>query len=109
MAATDIVDARFRRSEGLRQAVAGRNVESDLPFCHRQDCAPGDAMDDDATPMDRANEYRNTADMMRLLAQQMLFAESRDRLLTLADSFDKLADRVVERETREPMAANAAD
>ena len=66
-------------------------------------------MDDDATPMNRANEYRNTADMMRLLAQQMLFAESRDRLLTLADSFDKLADRVVERETREPMAANAAD
>jgi hypothetical protein len=66
-------------------------------------------MDDDATPMNRANEYRNTADMMRLLAQQLRFAESRDRLLTLADSFDKLADRVAEREIREPMAANAAD
>ncbi len=47
--------------------------------------------------------------MMRLLAQQMRFAESRDRLLALADSFDKLADRLEERETREPMAATAAD
>jgi len=74
--------------------------------------APGDAMDDDATPMNRASEYRNNADMMRLLAQQMRFTESRLRLLALADSFDKLADRVeehAEHAAREPMAANAAD
>ena len=66
-------------------------------------------MEDGAPPMDRANEYRNDADRMRLLAQQMRFSESRDRLLALADSFDKLADRVGELALREPTTANAAD
>jgi hypothetical protein len=85
------------------------NGASDLPLTRRICFAPGDAMDDDTTPMNRASEYRNTADMMRLLAQQMRFRESRDRLLGLADSFDKLADRVEELTLREPMAANVAD
>jgi hypothetical protein len=65
--------------------------------------------DDDATPANRASEYRNNADMMRLLAQQMRFRESRERLLALADSFDKLADRVDEHASHELLAANAAD
>jgi len=47
--------------------------------------------------------------MMRLLAQQMRFTESRIRLLWLADSFDKLADRVEEHGAWEPLVANAAD
>jgi len=38
----------------------------------------------------------------------MRFSESRDRLLALADGFDKLADRVEEYATREPLIANAA-
>jgi hypothetical protein len=33
----------------------------------------------------------------------MRFLGSRDRLLALADSFDKLADRVEEQEEREPI------
>ncbi len=66
-------------------------------------------MDDNGTPANRASEYRNTADMMRLLAQQMRFTESRIRLLWLADSFDKLADRVEEHGAWEPLVANAAD
>jgi hypothetical protein len=44
--------------------------------------------------------------MLRLLAQQTRFPESRERLSALADSFDKLADRV---EAREIVASNAAD
>jgi hypothetical protein len=31
--------------------------------------------------MTRASEYRNNAEEMRLLAQQMRFSENRDRLL----------------------------
>jgi hypothetical protein len=49
---------------------------------------------DDTTPANRASDYRNSADMMRLLAQQMRFTESRGRLQALADSFDRPADRV---------------
>ena len=39
----------------------------------------------------------------------MRFRESRERLLALADSFDKLADRVDEHASHELLAANAAD
>jgi hypothetical protein len=66
-------------------------------------------MDDDTLPADRASEYRNNAEEMRLLARQMLFLENRDRLLTLADTYDKLADRVEERALRHPATTNAAD
>ena len=58
----------------------------------------------EGTAANRASEYRNMADMMRLLAQQMRFPESRECLLMLADSFDKLG----EREVQEP-AESAAD
>jgi hypothetical protein len=51
---------------------------------------------DEGTPANRATEYRNMADMMRLLAQQMRFPESRERLLMLADSFDQLGEREVQ-------------
>jgi len=54
----------------------------------------------------RVGKYRNQAAMLRLLAQQSRFLESRERLSALADSFDKLADRI---EARETAAANAAD
>jgi hypothetical protein len=72
-------------------------------FCNRH-YAQGDAMDDDTPPTDRANEYRNSAEEMRLLAQQMRFSDNRDRLLTLADSFNKLADQVEELGIRQPRA-----
>jgi hypothetical protein len=64
--------------------------------------------DADATPANRVAEYRNSADMMRSLAQQMRFGESRVKLLALADSFDKLADRVDERESGQPTGVNEA-
>jgi len=54
----------------------------------------------------RVGEYRHQAAKLRLLAYQTRYAESRHRLLMLADSFDKLADRV---ELRETALANAAD
>jgi hypothetical protein len=57
-------------------------------------------------PQSRVGEYRNQAARLRLLAYQTRFPESRHRLLTLADSFSKLADRV---EARETARANAAD
>ena len=57
-------------------------------------------------PQLRVGEYRNQAARLRLLAYQTRFPESRHRLLTLADSFGKLADRV---EARETARANAAD
>jgi hypothetical protein len=44
--------------------------------------------------------------MLRALAYQSRFPESKVRLLALADSFDKLADRV---EARDAIVANAAD
>jgi hypothetical protein len=64
-------------------------------------------MDDDAPPLYRATEYRNAAAEFRLLAQQMLFLENRTRLLALAASYDKLADRVEEHLPHELLAANA--
>ena len=57
-------------------------------------------------PDSRVGEYRKQAAVLRLLAYQTRYPESRHRLLTLADSFDKLADRV---EAREIALANAAD
>lgn len=59
----------------------------------------------DTGQISRVAEYRNQAAMLRSLAFQTRFAESRARLLTLADSFDILADRV----EGWKVAANAAD
>ncbi len=54
----------------------------------------------DAAQISRVGEYRNQAAMRR-----PRFPESRSRLLALADSFDKLAERV---EAREVTIANIA-
>ena len=54
---------------------------------------------------DKIAEYRRTAQMLRLMADQMRFPDSREELLSLAVRFDKLADRV---RARSREAANAA-
>jgi hypothetical protein len=59
----------------------------------------------DAAQISRVGEYRNQAAMLRPLAFQTRFPESSSRLLGLADSFDKLAERV---EAREVTIANIA-
>ena len=46
----------------------------------------------------RAGEYRDQAAKLRVLAYETRFAESRRKLLMLADSFEKLAERVEARE-----------
>ena len=53
----------------------------------------------------RVAEYRGHAELLRALARQTRFPDSRARLIALADSFDTLADRV---ETWEAMP-RAAD
>ena len=45
----------------------------------------------------RVEDYRRQAATLRRLALQARFADSRGRLLALADSFGRLADRVEER------------
>jgi hypothetical protein len=47
----------------------------------------------------RIAEYRGHAKMLRALARQTRFPDSRTRLIALADSFDRLADRVETWET----------
>ena len=54
----------------------------------------------------RVGEYRDQAAKLRVLAYETRFAESRSRLLMLADSFEKLAERV---EARGNSFATAAD
>jgi hypothetical protein len=49
------------------------------------------------TTENRVEEYRRQAATLRRLGFQARFTDSRTRLLALADSFDKLADRVEER------------
>lgn len=58
----------------------------------------------DTAQISRVAEYRDQAATLRSLAFQTRFAESRTRLLALADSFDALADRV----EGWKLAANAA-
>jgi hypothetical protein len=42
----------------------------------------------------KAEEYRRTAAILRTIAEQLHFPESRAQLMALASSFDALADRV---------------
>ena len=42
-------------------------------------------------------DYRETADKIRKLAQEMRFGDSRRQLLDLAERFDRMAMRVEER------------
>jgi hypothetical protein len=53
----------------------------------------------------RVAEYRGHAKMLRALARQTRFPDTRARLIALADSFDTLADRVETWETT-PIAAD---
>jgi hypothetical protein len=54
----------------------------------------------------RVGEYRGQASKLRRLAYQTGYLESRHRLLMLAESFEKLAERV---EARGAAIATAAD
>ena len=56
---------------------------------------------------DKIAEYRRTAQMLRLLADQMRFPDTREQLLSVAAGFEKLADRVASRD-RGSFHANAA-
>jgi len=91
-------------SDGVRQAVAARNRAAGRSFR-----VPGEYVrvgDMIVRLESRVGEYRSQAVKLRLLAYQTRYPDSRHRLLMLADSFDKLADRV---EARETALANAAD
>lgn len=57
-------------------------------------------------PVSRVGEYRNQAAKLRQLAYRTFYTESRHKLLMLADSFEKLAERV---EARGAAVAHAAD
>jgi hypothetical protein len=59
----------------------------------------------DVEPKSRVAEYRAHAEMLRALAQQTRFPDSRARLIALAGSFARLADRVETWETM-PRAAD---
>jgi hypothetical protein len=54
----------------------------------------------------RVGEYRDQAAKLRVLAYETRFAESRRKLLMLADSFEKLAERVEARGNSFAMAAD---
>lgn len=56
--------------------------------------------------MSRAEECRNSAAILRLLARKTAFPDSRDDLLKLAVGFERLAARI---ETCEVITADAAD
>jgi hypothetical protein len=57
-------------------------------------------------PQSRVGEYRSQASKLRQLAYQTGYPEGRHRLLMLAESFEKLAERV---EARGAAIATAAD
>jgi hypothetical protein len=88
----------------MRRAVAVWNRATGRPFG-----ASGEGMwveNMSGPPESRVGEYRAQAANLRFLAYQTGYPESRHRLLMLAGSFDKLADRV---EVRETALASAAD
>jgi hypothetical protein len=60
----------------------------------------------DAMQISRVGEYRRQAMALRALARQTRLRESQVRLLALADSFDRFADRI---EGWLTVFANAAD
>ena len=54
----------------------------------------------------RVGEYRDPAAKLRVLAYETQYPESRHRLLLLAESFEKLAERVEARGSAFVMAAD---
>jgi hypothetical protein len=58
---------------------------------------------------DKLAEYRRTAQMLRLMAEQSRFPDTGEQLRRLAGSFEALADRVASWEQNQARsAANAA-
>ena len=58
---------------------------------------------------DKIAEYRRTAQMLRLLAEQTRFPDTAEQLQRLAANFEALADRVAAWEQKaEKLPANAA-
>jgi hypothetical protein len=45
----------------------------------------------DFLPPTEAEEYRNTAEILRDLAEQVRFGDTRNELVSLADNFDRMA------------------
>jgi len=45
----------------------------------------------DFLPPTEAEEYRNTAEILRDLAEQVRFGNTRNELVSLADNFDRMA------------------
>ena len=88
----------------MRRAVAVWNRAVNDPFRASGELRAGRDMSEQLES--RVGEYRNQASRLRLLAYQTRYLVSRHRLLMLAGSFDKLADRV---ELRETALAYAAD
>jgi hypothetical protein len=54
----------------------------------------------------RVGEYRDQAAKLRVLAYETQYPESRHRLLLLAESFERLAERVEARGSAFAMAAD---
>jgi len=48
-------------------------------------------MSKDFSPPKEAEEYRNTGEILRDLAAQVRFGSTRNKLVSLADDFDRLA------------------
>ena len=67
-------------------------------------CYVGEIMDE-LTHVSRAEEYRNSAAALRLLARETRSPEIRDDLLKLATGFERLAGWI---EAREAVTADAA-
>ena len=59
----------------------------------------GHAISETVIKPPRGTEYRDRAAMLRLPAQQPRLLDPRERLMALADSFDKLTGRVEARQT----------
>jgi len=88
----------------MRRAVAVWNRATGRPFG-----ASGEGMwveNMSGPPESRVGEYRAQAAKLRFLAYQTEYPGGRHQLLMLANSFDKLADRV---EARGTALATAAD
>ena len=88
----------------MRRAVAVWNRATGRPFGASGDGVWVENMS--GPPESRVGEYRAQAANLRFLAYQTEYPGGRHQLLMLANSFDKLADRV---EARGTALATAAD
>jgi hypothetical protein len=88
----------------MRHAVAVWNRATDRPFGASGEGVWVEKMS--GPPESRVGEYRAQAAKLRFLAYQTEYPGGRHQLLMLANSFDKLADRV---EARGTALATAAD